>query len=60
MNALERHAECLAQRLDEQSLAQPGNAFEQHMPSRKESDQNLSNQVIMANNDLLHLDFEDV
>jgi hypothetical protein len=52
LDAGERQLEALREGLDQECLAEPGNAFQQHMPAREETDQHLVDDLVVADDDL--------
>ncbi len=51
LDAVEGHVERLAERADEERLAEAGHAFEQHVPAAKQRDQGVLNDGRVADDD---------
>ena len=55
LDAGERELEALREGLDEECLAEPGDAFQQHVTAREETDQHLADDVVVADDHLADL-----
>ena len=54
LDAREAAADRLRECLDQQRLAQPRHAFDEHVPRRDEADQRLVDHFLLADDDLAH------
>ena len=55
LDAGEGELEALREGLDQECLAEPGDAFQQHVTAREEADQHLADDVVVADDDLADL-----
>ena len=58
LDAIERHVEYLAERADEERLAEAGHAFEQHMSAAEQSDEGVFDDGGVADDDFADLGLE--